>query len=82
MGFQSQLKKDQYHFIIQLTKTTLPLLSSTAVQAAIPRPKGDHVQVSVFNMIYALAILHVVNRWRGFGCRLVAVLLRGQTSMC
>ena len=46
MGFQSQLKKDQYQLIIQLMKTTLPLLSSTAVQATIPRPKGNHVQVS------------------------------------
>ena len=54
MGFQSQLKKDQYHFIVQLTKATLPLLSSTAVQATIPRPKGDHVQVSMRNVLQPL----------------------------
>ena len=47
MGFQSQLKKDQHHFIIQLIKTTLPILSTPVVQATIPKPKGEQcVQVS------------------------------------
>ncbi|XP_065904261.1 midasin-like isoform X2 [Dysidea avara] len=49
MGFLSQLKKDQHQLIIQLIKTTLPNLSTTSVQAAIPRPKGGHyVQVEGF----------------------------------
>ena len=47
MGFQSQLKKDQHHFIIQLIKTSLPTLSTPVVQAVIPKPKGEQcVQVS------------------------------------
>ena len=56
MGFQSQLKKDQYQLIIQLMKTALPLLSSTAVQATIPRPKGNHVQVSPQDSRYHIGI--------------------------
>ena len=47
MGFLSQLKKDQHQLITQLIKTSLPILSTASVQAAIPRPRvGHHVQVS------------------------------------
>ena len=47
IGFQCQLRKDQHHLIVQLVKTTLPILSTAVVQAPIPKPKGEKcVQVS------------------------------------